>query len=90
VLDIGIPCAIGTSGRREIAPVNIEALGVDEAHIPIITRDQVKYAKPNPALFLTAAARLNVVVGDAIWDMLTAGHALLEQACCRQLWTRRA
>ena len=43
-----------------------------------MTRDQVKYAKPDPDLFLAAAARLGapietaVVVGDSIWDMLAA------------------
>ena len=54
------------------------ALGVDPAKIPVVTRDQVKYAKPDPDLFLAAAARLGVpiesaiVVGDSIWDMLAA------------------
>jgi len=54
------------------------ALGVDPDRIPVVTRDQVKYAKPDPDLFLAAAERLNapietaVVVGDSIWDMLAA------------------
>ena len=44
----------------------------------MVTRDQVKYAKPDPDLFLAAAARLGapietaIVVGDSIWDMLAA------------------
>ena len=44
----------------------------------MVTRDQVKYAKPDPDLFLAAADRLGVsidaaiVVGDSIWDMLAA------------------
>ncbi len=77
----GIPSAIATSGRMETARVNIEALGVDPARVPIVTRDQVKYAKPDPDLFITAAGCLNtpienaVVVGDAIWDMLAARRA---------------
>jgi uncharacterized protein YcgI (DUF1989 family) len=48
----------------------------------IITRDLVRYAKPDPDLFLAAAEKLDVdigtacVVGDAIWDMLAArAHA---------------
>jgi HAD superfamily hydrolase (TIGR01509 family) len=79
--DAGIPCAIATSGRMETARVNIEALGVDPERMVVVTRDQVKYAKPDPDLFVTAAARLNVpiesavVVGDAIWDMLAARRA---------------
>jgi HAD superfamily hydrolase (TIGR01549 family) len=76
-----IPWAIATSGRLETAAVNLEALGVDPAKVPVVTRDQVKYAKPDPDLFLAAAERLNtpiessVVVGDSIWDMLAAARS---------------
>ena len=52
----GIPWAIATSGRMETAAVNLAALGVDPAKVPVVTRDQVKYAKPDPDLFLAAAA----------------------------------
>jgi HAD superfamily hydrolase (TIGR01509 family) len=73
-----IPWAIATSGRMETARVNLEALGVDPDKNAVVTRDQVKYAKPDPDLFLAAAARFNapieraIVVGDSIWDMLAA------------------
>ena len=56
----------------------LAALGVDPDRVPVVTRDQVKYAKPDPDLFLAAAMRLDaeieraVVVGDSIWDMLAA------------------
>jgi HAD superfamily hydrolase (TIGR01509 family) len=76
--EAGIPWAIATSGRMETAAVNLAALGVDSDRIPVVTRDQVKHAKPNPDLFLAAAERLSapietaVVVGDSIWDMLAA------------------
>jgi HAD superfamily hydrolase (TIGR01509 family) len=62
----------------ETAAPNLAALGVDPAVVPVVTRDQVKYAKPDPDLFLAAAQRLDapietaVVVGDSIWDMLAA------------------
>ncbi|MCS0501254.1 HAD family hydrolase [Ancylobacter mangrovi] len=74
----GIGWAIATSGRMETAAPNIEALGVDPSAVPVVTRDMVKYAKPDPDLFLAAADRLgapigsSVVVGDSIWDMLAA------------------
>lgn len=74
----GLRWAIATSGRMETAAPNLAALGVDPAKTPVVTRDQVKYAKPDPDLFLAAAARLAVpieaatVVGDSIWDMLAA------------------
>src|ERR1700678_3136004 len=41
----GIPWAIATSGRMETAGHNLAALGVDPAKVPVVTRDQVKYAK---------------------------------------------
>jgi HAD superfamily hydrolase (TIGR01509 family) len=76
--EAGIPWAIATSGRMETAAPNLAALGVDPAQRPVVTRDQVKYAKPDPDLFLAAAECLGapietaVVVGDSIWDMLAA------------------
>ena len=76
-----IPWAIATSGRMETAAPNIAALGVDPAQVPVVTRDQVRYAKPDPDLFLAAAERLgadiqhSLVIGDSIWDMLAAQRA---------------
>jgi HAD superfamily hydrolase (TIGR01549 family) len=77
----GIPWAIATSGRMETARPSLEKLGFDLERIPVVTRDQVKYAKPDPDLFLAAAERLDVdmhianVVGDSVWDMLAAQRA---------------
>src|SRR5579864_145221 len=51
-----IPWAIATSARMDTAAVNLAALGVDPAHAAVVTRDEVKYAKPDPDLFLAAAA----------------------------------
>ncbi|WP_049623757.1 HAD family hydrolase [Frateuria defendens] len=76
-----MPWAIATSGRMETAAHNIEALGVDPSRVPVVTRDQVRHAKPDPDLFLAAAERLGVdihqslVIGDSIWDMLAAQRA---------------
>ncbi|MVT64870.1 HAD hydrolase-like protein [Bradyrhizobium pachyrhizi] len=73
-----IPWAIATSGRMETATINLVSLGVDPNNATVVTRDQVKHAKPDPDLFLVASARLNaqieraIVVGDSIWDMLAA------------------
>ena len=77
----GVPWAIGTSGRMESARVTVATLGLDADKIPMVTRDQVRYAKPDPDLFLAAAARLkidvrnSVVVGDSVWDLLAARRA---------------
>jgi HAD superfamily hydrolase (TIGR01509 family) len=79
--EIGTPWAIATSGRMMTAKLALDTLGVDPAKMPVVTRDQVKYAKPDPDLFVAAAACLGVdvtsavVVGDSIWDLLAARRA---------------
>ena len=58
----------------------VQPLHVPEG-VPIVTRDLVRYAKPDPDLFLAAAERLGVdietasVVGDSVWDMLASRRA---------------
>jgi HAD superfamily hydrolase (TIGR01509 family) len=77
---MGVRWAIATSGRIETAAPNLRALGVDPATSVVVTRDQVRFAKPDPDLFLEAAHRLGcpieraIVVGDSIWDMLAAAR----------------
>jgi len=76
----GVPWAIATSGSRSTAGPNLGKLEVPPS-VPVITRDEVPFAKPDPDLFLAAAARLGVaitncvVVGDSVWDMLAARRA---------------
>ena len=76
-----IPWAIATSGRMASAAPVLKAIGVDPAATVVVTRDQVRHAKPDPDLFLEAADRLGVspesafVVGDSVWDMLAARRA---------------
>ena len=78
--DLGVPWSIATSGYLETAAPMIEMLGVPDG-VPIVTRDQVAHAKPDPDLFLAAAERLgvdiegSVVVGDSVWDLLAARRA---------------
>jgi HAD superfamily hydrolase (TIGR01549 family) len=72
---------IATSGEVATAEINLKALGLKSKDINLITRDDVKQGKPDPALFIAAADKLGVpideclVVGDAIWDMLAARRA---------------
>jgi HAD superfamily hydrolase (TIGR01549 family) len=76
----GIPWAIATSGREVTARPALELLGLPDT-TPMITRDQVQWAKPDPDLFLAAADLLQVdvartmIVGDSTWDMLAARRA---------------
>jgi HAD superfamily hydrolase (TIGR01509 family) len=75
-----VPWAIATSGRMESAGPALRLLEVPP-EVPVITRDQVDRAKPDPDLFLAAAERLSVdisdsiVVGDSVWDLLAARRA---------------
>ena len=77
----GVLWAIATSGRIESARLGLQALGVDPRQAIVVTRDQVPFAKPDPDLFLEAAARLganitsSVVVGDSVWDLLASRRA---------------
>jgi HAD superfamily hydrolase (TIGR01509 family) len=78
--EVGVPWAIATSGRRETAGPTLLALEVPD-DVPVITRDMVERAKPDPDLFLAAAQALDlpiedcVVVGDSVWDLLAARRA---------------
>jgi HAD superfamily hydrolase (TIGR01509 family) len=78
--ELGCAWAIATSGRIASAGPAIAMLGVPEG-VPIVTRDLVPHAKPDPDLFLEAVRQLGVdvtdavVVGDSVWDMLAARRA---------------
>ncbi|HEY1914559.1 MAG TPA: HAD family hydrolase [Streptosporangiaceae bacterium] len=76
----GVRWAIATSGMAHTARPALRLLGLpDDA--PMVTRDMVAHAKPDPDLFLAAAALLEVeprhamVVGDSVWDLLAARRA---------------
>src|SRR5687767_5198419 len=52
--ELGVPWAVATSGLIEAARPTLERLGVPP-EVPVVTRDQVARAKPDPDLFVTAA-----------------------------------
>ena len=66
-------------GSIKTAGPSIKLLGVEPQ--VVITRDDVAHAKPDPDLFLAAAAKLGVditnsiVFGDSVWDLLAARRA---------------
>ena len=76
----GVPWAIATSSSEATAKTSLSLLEIPPG-VPVITRDQVQYAKPNPDLFLAAAEALgrpiaeSFVVGDSVWDLLAAQRA---------------
>jgi len=78
--EAGVKWAIATSGYALTARPALALLGLPE-DTPMVTRDLVRHAKPDPDLFLAAAAVLGVeprhamVVGDSVWDLLAARRA---------------
>src|SRR6202012_2731359 len=78
--EAGVRWGIATSGYAATARPALELLGLP-ADTPMVTRDLVQHAKPDPDLFLAAAALLGVdprhayVVGDSVWDLLAARRA---------------
>jgi len=77
---VHVPWAIATSGRAETARSSLALLDLPP-EAPVITRDVVQHAKPDPDLFIAAAQLLevpvtrSVVVGDSVWDLLAARRA---------------
>jgi HAD superfamily hydrolase (TIGR01509 family) len=78
--ELRLPWAIATSGRMRTAETNLRSLDVDPESATVVTRDMVRYAKPDPDLFVEAARRLGTttqgsyVIGDSIWDMIAAAR----------------
>jgi HAD superfamily hydrolase (TIGR01509 family) len=75
-----VPWIIASSSPPGDAEPMLDIIGLP-ADTPMVTGHDVTRAKPDPDLFLTAAARLGVdpnravVVGDSIWDLLAAQRA---------------
>ena len=77
---VGVRWAIATGGDQRTVTEMIKPLRIPSS-VPIITADHVAQAKPDPGVFVEAARRLGVplgdcvVVGDSIWDLLAAGRS---------------
>jgi HAD superfamily hydrolase (TIGR01509 family) len=75
-----VPWAIATSGRQVMARHALAMLDLP-GDAPMVTRDMVAHAKPDPDLFLAAAAMIGAdlahawVIGDSVWDLLAARRA---------------
>jgi HAD superfamily hydrolase (TIGR01549 family) len=74
-----VRAAIATTGGRAQASMLLRKLKIPK-DVPVLTGDDVEKAKPAPDVFVAAAQRLNVaigdciVVGDSVWDLLAAGR----------------
>ncbi|MBI3544804.1 MAG: HAD family phosphatase [Deltaproteobacteria bacterium] len=67
----GVPIAVGSSGPRLNVELALRVVGVTGEFEVVVTGDDVTHGKPDPEIFLTAAARLKmdpaacVVIEDA-------------------------
>lgn len=75
-----IPWAIITSSKPEKAQPVLKTLGITSEDT-VVTRGEVQRAKPEPDPFYVGAERLGmeirdcVVIGDSVWDLLSAQRA---------------
>ena len=75
----GIRWAIATTGNRKQTMRLLKNLDIPPG-VPLITGDDVAKAKPSPDIFVLAAERVGVpigdciVTGDSVWDILAAGR----------------
>jgi len=76
--EAGVPCAIGSSTHRANIELSLGLIGIADYFRAIITAEDVKHGKPDPEVFLTAAARLDrppercVVFEDALVGIAAA------------------
>jgi HAD superfamily hydrolase (TIGR01549 family) len=75
----GIRWAIATTGGKKQTKRLLKNLEIPK-NVLVVTGDDVANAKPSPDVFVLAAERLKVsigdciVTGDSIWDVLAAGR----------------
>jgi phosphoglycolate phosphatase-like HAD superfamily hydrolase len=80
LVDHRVPHAIATSGCMHSARHALKLLKLHQ-NVPVITRDDIRFAKPDPDLFVAAGKQLKVsmsrcvIVGDSVWDLLAARRA---------------
>lgn len=55
-----IPVAVATSTSSPIAPDRLKSAGLFDKFMTVVTRNDVKFGKPHPEPFLTAAQRIGV------------------------------
>ena len=56
--DVGVPCAIGSSTHRANIDLSLGLIGLAEFFSGIVTAEDVSHGKPDPEVFLLAAARI--------------------------------
>lgn len=62
----GIPCAVASSSTAQQIAHNLETSGIADKFKVVLSSLEVEHAKPEPDVFLEAAARLGVMPSEAI------------------------
>lgn len=76
--------AIATSGSREISQAILESTGVPYQRMTYITGDMVKHKKPDPELFLLAAADMEIAPADCVvFEDAPSGVKAAKAAGCK-------
>ncbi|MEG2240591.1 MAG: HAD family phosphatase [Alistipes sp.] len=57
---VGVPCAVGSSGCKTNVDFVLERCAIAEYFDQIVCGDQVAHCKPDPEIYLTAAAKLDL------------------------------
>ena len=61
-----IPCGIATSNSRVLTEAILKSHGIKECFSVMVTGDEVKKGKPEPEVYLTAAAKLEIKPEDCL------------------------
>ena len=64
--DAGIPCVIGSSTHRENITTSLEVLGLKSFFQDYVTAEDVSRGKPDPEVFLKAAAKIGVAPENGV------------------------
>jgi HAD superfamily hydrolase (TIGR01509 family) len=56
--DAGVPCAIGSSTHRANIDLSLDLMNLRDFFVAAVTAEDVTHGKPDPEVFLAAAARL--------------------------------
>lgn len=62
----GVPLALGSSARRPVVEAVLAGLGLADAFSAVVSGDDVRQGKPDPAIFLEAAGRLGVAASACV------------------------
>ena len=61
-----LPVAVASSGHPAVIAAALDALGIGELFGVVVSSDEVELGKPDPGVYLLAAARLGQAPGDCL------------------------